>query len=134
MHVPAADLQRLSKEFCESCTPSKRRHAPFLTSQSVSSSPLQLLHTDLAGPYLCAAPEGWRYIMIGLDDLSKFWWVHVHRAKSDTAEQLLQLITRCETRLTPCRVQRVRSDQGSEFEGRRLLDFYRSKGITPETQ
>jgi hypothetical protein len=108
-------------------TLSKMRRAPFLTSRSMSSAPLQLLQTDLAWPYLLATPEGGRYNMAVLYDFSKFCWVHVLRAKSDTAEQL---ITQCETGFTPCHVQRVRSVEGGEFEGHRLLDFYRSKGIT----
>ena len=68
-----------------------------------------------------------------LDDYSKFCWVVVLRAKSDTADQLPHLVALCETQLTPRLVQRVRSDRGGEFEGRQLLAFYRSKGIVPET-
>ena len=68
-----------------------------------------------------------------LDDYSKFCWVVVLRAKSDTADQLPHLIALCETQMTPRLVQRVRSDRGGEFEGRLLLAFYRSKGIVPET-
>jgi hypothetical protein len=131
--VQPADMRKLKDEFCEACTLSKLRRAPFRPSDSVSHNPLQLLHTDLAGPFSCPTPEGALYLLAVLDDFSKYGWVRMLRLKSDAAAALQHLIRQCETQLFPYRVQKIRSDKGGEFTGATLLAAYAEKGIVPQT-
>jgi hypothetical protein len=71
----------LRYQFCEACTLAKVGRASFYTSDNVNSAPLQLLHMDLAGPFRTAMPKGGRWLLLALNDDSKYSWVRVMRIK-----------------------------------------------------
>jgi hypothetical protein len=111
----AADMQELHHQDCEACTLSKLYSALFRTSESASSALLQLFAHGSGRSICTALPEVGRWLLLALDDYSKYSWVRVMRHKSDTNAQLQHLVRRCERPLTPLVVQRACSDQGGEF-------------------
>jgi hypothetical protein len=89
MNVEA--VRRMQHEFCEICTVTKRCSDPYLTSLSQSQHPLELLHMDLCGPFSVPTPGGARWLMIVIDDCSKFKIVRLLKAKSDVVDAMAEL-------------------------------------------
>jgi hypothetical protein len=60
----------------------KSHQLPFLNSSSVSTSLLQLVHTDAWGPALRSA-GGSHYYVSFIDDFGKFSWIYMIKYKCD---------------------------------------------------
>nr|GFB96562.1 hypothetical protein [Tanacetum cinerariifolium] len=52
-----------------------------------SKQRLHLLHMDLCGPMQVASINGKRYVLVIIDDYSRYTWVHFLRTKDETLEQ-----------------------------------------------
>ena len=64
------------------------------TRTSATSRPLELLHLDLIGPTRIESLGGKRYIMVVVDDFTRYTWVILLRSKSDAPENIEALCTR----------------------------------------
>jgi hypothetical protein len=71
IRVSAQDFKAGKEKVCEPCILAKQQRAPFPSSPSVSSSPLQLWHMDLCGPMPVTSLGGSRYFATVLDDFTK---------------------------------------------------------------
>ena len=56
---------------CEPCLAGKMVSNPFPSSSRISSSPLELIHSDLHGPLPVQSPEGYRYWITFIDDCTR---------------------------------------------------------------
>jgi hypothetical protein len=74
---------------CTACQMANSHQLPFLNSSSVSTSPLQLVHTDVWGPTLRSA-RGSRYYVSFIDNFSKFSWIYMIKYKSDVYHVFLE--------------------------------------------
>jgi histone deacetylase 1/2 len=117
---------------CGACILGKQHRLPFNTSTSVTTRPLELLHTDLCGPMPVPSHGGNSYFISLLDDYTGYSIVAPLRHKSGAADFLKTTITmlECQTGHT---VKRIRSDNGGEFINNDLATFYQFKGIKSET-
>lgn len=120
------------QDLCEPCVLGKQQRLPFPASKSVTSKTLELLHTDVCGPLPVTSLGGSNYFVTVLDDYSRLSIIKPLTYKSDTAGALRDIITLLETQ-TGNRVQRLRSDNGSEFLNSNLGNFLKTKGIQHET-
>ena len=59
--------------------------------------------------------SGQRYIMVVVDDFTRYTWVVLLRSKSDTLENIKALCTRLQNEKS-LKIDRIRSDHGKEFE------------------
>nr|GFA99446.1 hypothetical protein [Tanacetum cinerariifolium] len=67
---------------CSSCELGKAKKKSFHTKLTPSSKRrLQLLHMDLCGPMRVASINGKRYVLVIVDDYSKYTWTHFLRSK-----------------------------------------------------
>ena len=132
INISPADIKSASTDTCTACTLGKQHRLPFGTSTTVTSKPLELLHTDLCGPMPVTSHGGNSYFITLLDDHTGYSIVQPLRRKSDVADFLKATITMLE-RQTGHTVQRIRSDNGGEFINADLATFYQSKGIRSET-
>ena len=64
------------------------------TQTSATSRPLELLHLDLMGPTRTESLGGKRYIMVVVDDFTRYTWIILLRSKSDAPEYIETLCTR----------------------------------------
>ena len=76
---------------------------------------LELLHVDLMGPTRTESLGGKRYIMIIIDDFSRYTWVEFLREKSKACEKLETFCKRLQ-REKGVPIVKIRSDYGKEFE------------------
>ena len=69
-------LSRVDNVVCGPCQLGKQTKAKHLGTQtSATSRPLELLHLDLMGPTRTESLGGKRYIMVVVDDFTRYTWV-----------------------------------------------------------
>ncbi|GJZ79161.1 retrovirus-related pol polyprotein from transposon TNT 1-94 [Tanacetum coccineum] len=92
---------------------------------------LHTLHMDLCGPLRVQSINGKKYILVIVDDYSRFTWVKFLRSKDETPIFVINLLKQLQVGLNKT-VRFVRTDNGTEFVNKNLTDFYESVGITHE--
>jgi len=68
---------------CTICPLAKQHRLPFPHSTSVSSSPFQLLHIDVWGPFKFPTYDGNRFFVTIVDDCTRMLWLFLIKLKSD---------------------------------------------------
>ena len=88
-------LSRINNVVCEPCQLGKQTKAKHPGTQtSATSRPLELLHMDLMGPTRIESLGGKRYIMVTVDDFTRYTWVILLRFKLDAPKHIEDLCTR----------------------------------------
>jgi len=77
-----------------------------------TSKVLELLHIDLMGPMQVASIGGKMYVLVVVDDFSRFTWVNFIKEKSDTFESFRELCIQLQ-REKDRGIVRIRSDHGT---------------------
>jgi hypothetical protein len=90
---------------------------------------LHTLHMDLCGPMRVQSINGKKYVLVIVDDFSRFTWVKFLRSKDETPEIIIKLIKQLQVRLNKT-VRFIRTDNGTEFVNKHLNQFYESIGIS----
>ncbi|KAI3723909.1 hypothetical protein L2E82_35671 [Cichorium intybus] len=121
-----------SSEFCDSCIRAKQSRLPFPISFAKTASSFDLIHVDIWGRYKHASLDGAYYFLSIVDDYSRGVWVYLMKTKSEASHYLMFFYNMIETQFGK-RVKRIRTDNGSEFRSRHMLDFYATHGILLET-
>nr|GFA59833.1 putative ribonuclease H-like domain-containing protein [Tanacetum cinerariifolium] len=94
-----------------------------------SNKPLYLLHMDLYGPIRVQSINGKRYVLVVVDDYSRYTWVFFLHSKDEASEVIISFIKKTQVNLQ-LQVQRVRTDNGTEFKNKTLAKFFDEVGIT----
>nr|GEW50291.1 hypothetical protein [Tanacetum cinerariifolium] len=80
-------LKFVKDHLCSSCELGKAKRKSFQTKIIPSSKRrLQLLHMDLCGPMRVASINGKRYVLVIVDDYSRYTWTHFLRSNDETPE------------------------------------------------
>ncbi|GKA36396.1 putative ribonuclease H-like domain-containing protein [Tanacetum coccineum] len=95
------------------------------------TEPLHTLHMDLFGPTSVKNINHASYCLIITDDCTRFSWVFFLASKDETSGILQTFIRQIENQLSH-RVKIIRSDNGTEFKNRDMLEFCGNKGIKQE--
>ena len=78
-----------SKGVCQGCVIGKHPQEKFEKGKAKrASSPLELIHSDLMGPFPHLSMNRVRYVLTFLDDFSRYTWVYFLRKKSEVFEHL----------------------------------------------
>nr|GEV54620.1 Gag-Pol polyprotein [Tanacetum cinerariifolium] len=93
---------------------------------------LQLLHMDLCDPMRVANINGKIYVLVIVDDYSRYTWTHFLRSKDDTPEVLIDFL-RLVQRGLQAQVGVVRTDKGMEFLNQTLHAYFAVEGIKHQT-
>nr|GEV40153.1 retrovirus-related Pol polyprotein from transposon TNT 1-94 [Tanacetum cinerariifolium] len=122
-------LNFVKDHLCFSCELGKAKRKSFHTKLTPSSkSRLQLLHMDLYGPMRVASINGKRYVLVIVDDYSRYTWTHFLRSKDETPEVLIDFL-RLVQRGLQAQVRVVRTDKGTEFLNQTLHAYFTTEGI-----
>ncbi|GJU99517.1 putative ribonuclease H-like domain-containing protein [Tanacetum coccineum] len=128
--LPSKNFQ--NDHTCIAWQKGKQHKAPYKAKLVSSiSQPLQLLHMDLFGPTSVRSINHKTYCLVITDDFSRFSWVFFLRNKDETSGILKDFIRQIENQLNK-KVKTIRSDNGTEFKNRDMIEFYGSKGIKRE--
>jgi len=112
---------------CEKGKMKKASHRP--KPEQGSKRCLSLLHMDLCGPMRVASLGGKKYVLVIVDDFSRYTWVKFLKTKDETPSEIISFIKTIQVRLQ-LPVQSVRTDNGTEFKNHTLSSFYDFWGIT----
>ena len=92
---------------------------------------LELLHVDLMGPTRTESLGRKRYIMVIVDNFSRYTWVESLREKLEACEKLEILCKKLQNE-KGAPIVKIRSDYGKEFENARFESFCAKNGIKRE--
>nr|GFA28627.1 hypothetical protein [Tanacetum cinerariifolium] len=118
---------------CSACAMGKsmrKTHKP--KSEDTNQEKLYLLHMDLCGPMCVESINGKKYILVIVDDYSRFTWVKFLRSKDETPDFIIKFLKMIQVRLK-VPVRRIRTYNGTEFVNHTLQDYYKEVGISHET-
>nr|GEY09623.1 integrase, catalytic region, zinc finger, CCHC-type, peptidase aspartic, catalytic [Tanacetum cinerariifolium] len=83
----------LTDYLCSSCELRKAKRKSFQTKTTLSSKRrLQLLHMDLCGRMRVESINGKKYVLVIVDDYSRYTWTHFLRSKDETPEVLIDFL------------------------------------------
>ncbi|GJY74579.1 retrovirus-related pol polyprotein from transposon TNT 1-94 [Tanacetum coccineum] len=118
---------------CSSCELRKAKRKAFHTKTTPSSKRrLQLLHIDLCGPMRVESINGKKYVLVIVDDYSRYTWTHFLGSKDETPEVLIDFLTLIQRGLH-AQVRTVQTDKGTEFLNKNLHAYFAKEGIRHET-
>ena len=98
----------------------KSKHPSISSVQT--SRPLELLHIDLMGPVRVQNLGGKKYILVVVDDFTRYTWVVLLKDKAKAPEKMIHLCKKLHVEKDIV-IARIRSDHGREFENTKLATF-----------
>ncbi|GJW62113.1 ribonuclease H-like domain-containing protein [Tanacetum coccineum] len=117
---------------CVACHKGKQHRASCKAKlERLISVPLHTLHMDLFGPTSVKSINHASYCLVITDDCTRFSWVFFLASKDETSGILQTFIRQIENQLNH-KVKIIRSDNGTEFKNRDMLEFCGNKGIKQE--
>nr|GFA81370.1 retrovirus-related Pol polyprotein from transposon TNT 1-94 [Tanacetum cinerariifolium] len=120
-------LPRLKFEkdhLCSACQLGKsKKHTHRPKAENTNLEVLNTLHMDLCGPMRVQTINGKKYILLIMDDYSRFTWVKFLRSKDETPEVVIKFITQIQFGLNKT-VRYVRTDNGMEFINHTMTEYY----------
>nr|GEW06870.1 hypothetical protein [Tanacetum cinerariifolium] len=111
---------------CERGKSKKASHPPKLVSSD--NSKVELLHTDLCGPMWVASINGKKYILVIVDDYSRYTWAYFLHSKDETPEIIKKFIAQAQLNYK-AKVCKIRTVNGTEFKNVILKAHYEKLGI-----
>ncbi|GJZ38521.1 retrovirus-related pol polyprotein from transposon TNT 1-94 [Tanacetum coccineum] len=126
-------LPRLKFEkdhLCSACQLGKIKkytHKP--KSKNTIMEVLHTVHMDLCRPMRVQSISGKKYILVIVDDYSRFTWVKFLISKDETLEFVFKFLKQIQVGLNKT-VRYIRTDNGTKFVNQVLTEFYESIGIS----
>ncbi|GJZ71836.1 retrovirus-related pol polyprotein from transposon TNT 1-94 [Tanacetum coccineum] len=84
---------------------------------------------DLCGPMRIQSINGRKYILVIVDDYSRFTWVKFSRSKDEVSELVIKFLKMIQVRLNVI-VRIIRTDNGTEFVNHTLRAYYEEAKIS----
>ncbi|CAM8946439.1 unnamed protein product [Rhodiola kirilowii] len=117
------------EQICSACATGKQARTSFSSKQTVSTSaPLDMIHMDLCGPVNVVSRGGNRYILVIVDDYSRYTWTIFLCTKAQTYAEFEAWLKLIENKLNR-KLASIRTDNGTEFRNVQFLSLCRDKGI-----
>ena len=114
---------------CEGCLLGKsHREAMPSAATHRATKPLELVHSDVCGPFSTMSLAGFRYYVLFIDDFSRFTVVFPIVHKSDVLDRFLTFQAWAET-LTGAPLRTLRTDGGGEYGSQEFDRHLNAKGI-----
>nr|GEY83773.1 retrovirus-related Pol polyprotein from transposon TNT 1-94 [Tanacetum cinerariifolium] len=126
-------LKYVKDQLCSSCKLSKAKRSLFKSKVVPSfKGRLNLLHMDLCGPMRVSSINEKKYILVIVDDYSRYTWTLFLCSKDETQEVLKDFLTMIQRNLQ-APVITVHTDRGTEFLNKTLSAFFKKEGIEHQT-
>nr|GEY87804.1 retrovirus-related Pol polyprotein from transposon TNT 1-94 [Tanacetum cinerariifolium] len=112
----------------ESVISRSKKHTHKPKAKNTNLEVLNTLHMDLCGPIRVQTINGKKYILVIVDDYSRFTWVKFLRSKDETPKVVIKFTTQIQVGLNKT-VRYVRTDNGTEFVNHTMTEYYERIGI-----
>ena len=130
--VGPPNFGKMEKTICGACQIGKQTKSNHYKVNVISTSHyLELLHVDLMGPTRTESLGGERYIMVIVDDFSRYTSLEFLREKSEACKKMEIMCKRLQNE-KGVSIAKIRSDHGKEFEDARFESFCEKNGIKKE--
>ena len=129
-------------EDCHGCAVGKAKRLPFpKKSTRKTTRPLELIHSDVCGPFHVDSVGGSRYFVTFVDDYSRYVTVYMLTAKSEAFDKFVDFVIMSENKFgveiqnfelegeLGVKLKKFRSDGGGEYVSSRFIEFCSSRGI-----
>ncbi|GJR21701.1 retrovirus-related pol polyprotein from transposon TNT 1-94 [Tanacetum coccineum] len=122
---------KFDQHFCNACKIGKQAHASYKAKNIVSTTRcLEILHMDLFGPSSVRSYGGNRYILVIVDDYSRYTWTRFLKDKTEAFDQFKIFSKKIQNQLG-CIIVSIRTDHGREFDNEvHFGEFCNANGIT----
>nr|GEV61912.1 putative ribonuclease H-like domain-containing protein [Tanacetum cinerariifolium] len=97
-----------------------------------TKSKLELLHMDLCRPMRVTSINGEKYILVIVDDYSRYTRVYFLRTKDEAPDMIIDFVIQVQRNLK-AQILKIRTDNGTEFKTEKLRAFYAKLGIFHKT-
>ncbi|GJU43186.1 retrovirus-related pol polyprotein from transposon TNT 1-94 [Tanacetum coccineum] len=123
-------LKFFKDHLCSSYELWKAKRSSFKTKTTLRSKGwLHLLYMDLCSPMWVESINVKKYILIIVDDNSRYTWTHFLRSKDETPDVLIDFLRMIQRGLQA----QVRIDRGMEFLNKSLEIYFSKEGIEHQT-
>nr|GEW15287.1 putative ribonuclease H-like domain-containing protein [Tanacetum cinerariifolium] len=124
-HVRGFPKLKFEKDhLCSTCAMGKSKKKPHKPKfEDTNQEKLYLLHMNLCGPMRVASVNENKYIIVTVDDYSRFTWVKCLRSKDEAPYFIIKLLKMIQVRLK-APVRRIRTDNATEFVNQTLREYY----------
>nr|GFA54985.1 retrovirus-related Pol polyprotein from transposon TNT 1-94 [Tanacetum cinerariifolium] len=123
-------LKYVKDQLCSSCKLSKAKRSSFKSKVVPNlKGRLNLLHMDLCGPMRVASINEKKYILVIVDDYSRYTWTLFLCSKDETPKVLKEFLTMIQRNLQ-APVITVRTDKGTKFLNKTLNAFFKKKELS----
>ncbi|KAI3778645.1 hypothetical protein L2E82_08027 [Cichorium intybus] len=120
-----------SDDVCESCLLGKMTKSPFKLSFERGEGLLDIIHTDVCGPFRSTTKNGTRFYVTFTDDFSRYGYIYLIKHKSDTFEKFKEFKNEVENQLGR-KIKMLRSDRGGEYLSIEFLDYLKECRIVSQ--
>nr|GEY90186.1 integrase, catalytic region, zinc finger, CCHC-type, peptidase aspartic, catalytic [Tanacetum cinerariifolium] len=115
------NLYTLSLQACAMGKSKKKSQKP--KSGDTNQEKLCLLHMDFCRPMRVESVNGKKYILVIVDDYSRFTWVKCLRSKDEAPYFVIKFLKMIQVRLKVL-VCCIQTDNGTEFVNQTLCEYY----------
>nr|GEU58612.1 integrase, catalytic region, zinc finger, CCHC-type, peptidase aspartic, catalytic [Tanacetum cinerariifolium] len=117
-------LKFVKDHLCSSCELGKAKRNSFHTKTTSSLKiRLQLLHMDLCGPMRVESINGKKYVLVIVDDYSRYTWTRFLRSKDETPVVFIDFLTLVQRGLH-AQIRTVRTNKGTKFLNKTLHAYF----------
>ncbi|GJT55350.1 retrovirus-related pol polyprotein from transposon TNT 1-94 [Tanacetum coccineum] len=109
-----------------------RKHSHKPKAEDSIQEKLYLLHMDLCGLMRIQSINVRKYILVIVNDYSRFTWVKFLRSKDEVPEFVIKFLKMIQVRLNTT-VHNIKTDNGTEFVNQTLKAYYEEVGISHQT-
>ncbi|GJQ94246.1 retrovirus-related pol polyprotein from transposon TNT 1-94 [Tanacetum coccineum] len=114
---------------CSACQLGKsKKHTHTPKSENTNLEVLNTLHIDLCGLMRVQTINGKKYILVIVDDYSRYTWVKFLRSKDETPEFVIKFLKQIQVGLNKT-IRYIRTDNGTKFVKKDLIEYYESVSI-----
>lgn len=142
-HINERDLKKMSTdnlmyglnlndeqmETCETCIKGKLSRLPFIRHNDLyTTDNLEIIHSDVCGPFECDTLAGSKYYVTFIDDYSRYCHVYFMKKKNDVFNIFKEYKNEVET-FHNKKIKNLQTDNGTEYRNKEFDDFLKSHGI-----
>jgi len=130
---PEIEIQGISNEItCEACQIGKQTRKPNKNAATHrSTEPLELIHSDVAGPMAIPSLGGAKYYVLFIDDFSRYTEIYTIKQKFEVIDCFRQFKAQVENQQGR-KIKRFRSDGGGEYTSGKFNNILEQAGIVRE--
>ena len=125
---PLATLTLEQPPLCQNCIQGKMAKRSFTAKGVRAQGCLDLIHSDVRGPFSVHARGGYEYFITFTDDHSRHEYVYLMKKKSEALDKFKEFKAESEKQLGR-HIKSLRSNRGGEYMSIEFVSFFKEHGI-----